>query len=77
MERYTDLYSGEEGLTYDQALEIAQENTQELTDLCDAFGEIGDFEWVWKHLDEEGKMELYERATAMYFEERFYQEVEL
>lgn len=74
MARYTDLYSGEENLTYDQALEIAQENCQEEDDLLDAFSEIGDFSYIWRHLDEEAKKTIYESAVAMYFEERFYEE---
>lgn len=27
-----------------------------------------------KHLDEEAKMTIYERAVVMYFQERFYEE---
>lgn len=76
MPRYTDLDSGEENLTYDQALEIAQENCQEENDLLDAFNEIAnsDFLYIWRHLDEEAKMTIYDRAVAMYFHERFYEE---
>lgn len=48
MARYTDLYSGEENLTYDQALEIAEENCQEENDLLDAFSEVADFSYIWE-----------------------------
>lgn len=31
-----------------------------------------DFHWLWKHLNEEGQMELFDKASEIYKEEYFY-----
>ena len=30
-----------------------------------------DFDWLWRHLDEEGRMELFDKAIETYEEEYF------
>ena len=76
MALYEDMFSGEENLSYEEAYGRACENIQNPIDMLDAFDELCDFDWIWKHLTDEGRIELYLKAVDLYFQDRFYEQEE-
>ena len=60
-----------DGSEYDEedVRDVAAENIT-MDDLENAL-DFFDFHWLWKHLDEEGQMELYDKAIKIYEEEYF------
>ena len=60
-----------DGSVYDEeevrdvvAENITKDNLEEALDHFD-------FDWLWRHLNEEGQMELYDKAIEIYQEEYF------
>ena len=76
MALYEDMFTGEEDLSYEEAYERAREEIQNPIDILDAFSELCDFDWIWKHLTDEGRTELYDKAVDLYFQDRFYEQEE-
>ena len=60
-----------DGSIYDEedVRDVAAENVtnDDLENALDFF----DFHWLWQHLNEDGKMELYDKAINIYQEEYF------
>ena len=60
-----------DGSIYDEedVRDVAAENItmDNLDEALDHF----DFDWLWRHLDEEGRMALYDKAIDTYEEEYF------
>ena len=60
-----------DGSIYDEeeVRDVIAENitTDHLEEAFDHF----DFDWLWRHLDEEGRMELFDKAIETYEEEYF------
>ena len=56
--------------TESEALEIAWEEVDE-TDMEEVIRQDFDFGWIWKHLDEEAKIELGARSADRYFHDYF------
>ena len=60
-----------DGSVYDEedVRDVAAENitTGHLEEAFDHF----DFDWLWRHLNEEGQMELFDKAIETYEEEYF------
>ena len=71
--KYEHLVDGTE---YDEedVRDVAAESitNDDLENALDFF----DFHWLWKHLTEEGQMELYDKAIEIYQEE-YFSEVEV
>ena len=60
-----------DGSIYDEedVRDVAAENIT-MDNLEEAFDDFN-FEWLWRHLDEEGRMALYDKAIDAYEEEYF------